>query len=276
MDVTAAAIKQLREETGAGFALCKQALSECDGDDAKAKEWLNVKGASAAQKKAGRATTEGAIAAAAGPERIALAEVLTETDFVAGNEAFRALADAVAAAVLAGAEDAGELDTAAVAGLQAAGGTVEELRAAAMLKIGENIQLGRAVVLAKAEPEATLHSYIHHNSKIGVVACVACGGDKEVGKNICLQIASMRPQVIAAEDFDAAALERVKQLFVDELADSGKPDAIKDKIAAGKLKKYLSEQVLLQQEYIKGDGSVAAYLDGHQARVLAFRALHIG
>lgn len=275
MEVTAAAIKQLREQTGAGFALCKQALSECGGDDAKAKEWLNVKGASAAAKKAGRETTEGAIAAAAGPERIALAEVLTETDFVAGNEAFRALADAVAAAVLAGAKDAGEVDTETVAGLQAEGGTVEELRAAAMLKIGENIQLGRAVVLAKAEPTATLHSYIHHNGKIGVVACVA-GGDDEVGKNICLQIASMRPQAIAAEDFDAAALERVKQLFIDELADSKKPDEIKEKIAAGKLKKYLSEQVLLQQEYIKGDGSVAAYLDGHKARVLAFRALHIG
>ena len=277
MEITAAAVKKLREETGAGFAQCKQALSECEGDFAKAKDWLSVKGASAAQKKAGRATTEGVVAVAEGQGRLALAEVLSETDFVAGNEVFQDFAAQVAAAVLAGAAD-GALEGAAVGALAADGGTVEQLREQAMLKIGENIQLGRAATIAQDGPDASLHWYVHHNRKIGVVARIACPAAKaaEVGKNVCMQIAAMAPQVVAEGDFDEAQLDRIKKLFADELAGSGKPPEIQEKIAAGKLRKYLADQVLLKQEYIMGDSSVEDYLAGHGAQALAFQALRIG
>ena len=268
MSVTAAKVKELREKSGAGFSLCKEALRQCDGDLDEASEWLRAKGASIAQKKSGRETTEGRIAFACNNNRGALVEVLTETDFVANNDTLRNFADLVARSVATSPDGSKKIGD-----ISHEGTTINEACQEITLKTGENIQLGRHKTL---DAKHNLHHYIHHNGKIGVMADISAPEGSQLGKDICMQIASMRPEVVDKDDFDAEQVLKLKKVFEAEMAQSGKDITILEKIITGKVNKYLSERALLLQDFVKDDKKkVRQHLMENDALVDSFAAIHI-
>lgn len=268
MSFPAARVKELRERTGAGFARCKEALEQSGGDLDAAAEWLQARGAQLAERKSGRETNEGRVSFAAAGNRGALVEVLTETDFVANNDSLREFAD-FAARAAAGMEDGG----APLSEASADGRTVEEARLDVLSKTGENIRLGRHETLTAS---GALHHYIHHNGKIGVMADVTGSDDPQLGKDICMQIASMRPEVVAPEDYDAGRLDSVKESFEREVAEGGKDPAVRERIVAGKLGKFVAGKALLKQDFIKDDRTkVEKHLRDNGAEVGGFAAIYL-
>ena len=274
MEIKASMVKQLRTETGAGFADCKVALSECEGDFDKAKEWLSIKGSATAEKKSNREVSEGIIASAGDTNRCVLVEVLCETDFVASNDSFKEFANNVATTILRSNTDKLELNSSDITALESNGANLETTRTDIIGKIGENIQIGNAVVLA-AQDDKQIYKYIHHTNKIGVIASVS-SANEELGKNICMQVASMRPTAIDVSDFDDDYLNSVKETFISEMKYSNKPAEIKEKIIQGKLNKHLADKALLKQGFIVNEKqTVEQYLKENNATVTDFKALYI-
>lgn len=267
MSFPASRVKELRERTGAGFSQCKEALERSGGDLGAAAEWLQARGAQLAERRSGRETGEGRVSFAASGSRGALVEVLTETDFVANNESLREFAD-FAARAAAGMEDGAELAEAS-----ADGRTVEDARLEVLSKTGENIVLGRHETLTAS---GALHHYIHHNGKIGVMADVTGSDDPQLGKDVCMQIASMRPEVVAPEDYDEALLDSVRKGFEREAAEGGKDPAVRERIVAGRLGKFVAGKALLKQDFIKDESTkVEGLLKENGAGVGGFAAIYL-
>ncbi len=264
MAVTAALIKELREITGAGMSDCKKALTESDANIEKAIEYLREKGLAAAAKKAGRIATEGLCAVKAiGDNVCVLAEVNSETDFVAKNADFITYVDEVLDQVAGSSntEIEGFLneqwnkDTAL---------TVAEALSQKIAVIGENITIRRFARLEKSA-DTNFVTYVHGGGKVAV--CVELVSEKasdaltECGKNICMQIAAMSPQFVNSSEIPAEFVEKETEILRQVVLNEGKPEAMVDKIVAGKLDKQLKGFCLLNQEYVKGDKeSVADYL----------------
>ena len=268
MSVPAVKVKELRDRSGAGFSLCKEALQNCDGDIEVAAEWLHARGAQIAEKKAGRQTSEGIVAFASSGNKGALVEILTETDFVANNEQLRDFAAFVAQA------SASAKDGISLAEISHEGRVVEEARQEISAKTGENIQFGHSRVLKASN---SLHHYVHHNAKIGVMADIDSPEGSQVGKDVCMQVAAMRPDVVTSSDFDESHLASVRESFEREVAQGGKNPDVQEKIVTGKLSKYVSERALLMQDFIKDDKvKVEQYLKDNNATVSSFTALYLG
>lgn len=270
MSITAAQVKELRERTGAGMMECKKALTETNGDMEAAIEFMRKSGLAKADKKADRVAAEGRIVMAfnADSTRAAIVEVNCETDFVSGGDQFGTFATAVADAVLANSPT----DDAALAGLAIAGGTIDEVRREMIAKIGENIGVRRFSVI-NAGGKLTSYS---HGSRIGVVVDLE-GGDDELGRDLAMHIAASNPQFLSANEVPGDILAKEKEILLAQVAESGKPADIIEKMVEGRLRKHLAEITLLGQPFVKDpDVTVEKLLAGKQARVLGFTRFEVG
>jgi elongation factor Ts len=270
MEITASAVKELRERSGAGMMECKKALTQNNGNMEAAVDWLRTQGLAKADKKATRVTAEGRMAFASNSQCAVIVELNCETDFVAKDENFVAFSNAVAQAALA----AKTADLEAIKNLSIDGETVENRRQALVAKIGENMQIRRAVLVEGS----TLGSYLH-GTRIGVVVSLN-GGDVELARGIAMHVAALQPQYLTMTDVPAEAYEREKQIAIDQAKDSGKPADIIAKMVEGKIRKTLGEQTLLGQVYAGPTGdnatTVEALLKQAKASVVSFVRYAVG
>jgi len=269
--ITTALIKELRERTGVGMMDCKKVLTETDGDIEAAIENLRKAGAAAAAKKAGRIAAEGAItqAQSADGSAVVLVEVNSETDFVAKDDGFKAFATSVAQAAV----DGNPADVAALNASNIGETTVEEARLALITKIGENIGVRRFERLDA--DGGTLGAYLH-GVKIGVIVKLE-GGNAELAKDVAMHIAASNPTCISADDMPAELLEKEKDIFIAQARESGKPDNIIEKMIEGRMKKFLKENTLLGQAFVKNpDQSVEQLLKAGDASIVGYSRLEVG
>jgi elongation factor Ts len=270
MAITAALVKELRDRTGLGMMECKKALTETDGDIEVAIDNLRKSGATKAAKKSANIAAEGAVhfASSADGKTALMLEVNSQTDFVARDANFTAFAKQVAEVALT----AAATDVAVIAGLPYGNGqTVEEARIDLVQKIGENIQVRRAVVV-QGDVVAT---YVH-GLKLGVVVAMT-GGDADLGRDVAMHIAASNPMVINPTDVPADILAREKEIYSSKARESGKPENIVEKMIEGSLKKYLAEVSLVEQAFVKDpDVKVADLLKKAGATVTAFVRLEVG
>ena len=271
-EITASLVKELRERTGAGMMECKKALTENNGDIDAAAEALRKSGAAKADKKADRIAAEGRIGVAQDGGKAVLVEVNSETDFVANDVNFKNFVQSVAQAALAsGAADVESLKNAKLPG----GETVEEARATAVQKLGENIQIRR---LAKVDGNNTVGAYVHTNGKIGVLVDLA-GGNAELASGLAMHIAAMNPPYNKAADVPADFVAKEKEIELAKMSekDKQKPAEILEKIISGKINKIVNEVTLYGQNYVlDSDKSVEAVLKAAGANVVGFTRLVVG
>lgn len=270
-EITASLVKDLRERTGAGMMECKKALTENNGDIDAAAEWLRKSGLAKADKKASRVTAEGRVAAAGNGGKAVLVEINSETDFVAKDGSFVALCDAIAAAALA--SDAADVEALKTAKL-ASGETVEEARAAAIAKLGENIQVRRMV---RVDGNNNVAAYVH-GGKIGVLVELT-GGDADLARGLAMHIAAMNPPHNKASDVPAEFVTKEKEIELAKMSekDKAKPAEILEKIISGKINKIINEVTLYGQPYVlDGDKTVEAVVKAAGADVLGFQRLVVG
>ncbi len=271
MAITAALVKELRERTGAGMMECKKALVETDGNVDTAIENMRKSGMARADKKAGRVAAEGLVSIKideAG-KFAAIVEVNCETDFVTKGDDFRNFVDAIAQCVLD--NKPADLD-ALLATTLADGVSVEDTRKNLIAKIGENMSVRRFEVI---ESKGQLASY-KHGERIGVVVNLE-GGDEALGKDIAMHIAASNPACVSEADVDPALIEKERDIFSAQAAESGKPAEIIEKMVGGRIKKYLKEVTLLGQPFVKDpDQIVAQLLDKAGASVAGFVRYQVG
>lgn len=260
-EITMELIKQLREKTSVGMMDCKNALNEANGDMDKAVEILRKKGAAVAAKRADNSTDHGIVAAhvTADHHTGALVEISCETDFAANTDALKNFINALANHITVNAD---ATDAAAVAGqkLTDSSFTVTEALEEVMSKISENTKIGRIARYA-TDNNGLVHAYIHPGATLGVLVEIAAQGDvsahaaklAQMARDFCMQIAVTNPLCVRSEELDPAIVNKEKALITEQLAASGKPAAMIEKITAGKLDKYYEEVCLLNQKFIKDD-----------------------
>ena len=262
-NITASMVKELREMTGAGMMECKKALAEAEGEMEKAVDVLRTRGLAAVAKKAGRATNEGTVMAIVNDACTtgAVVELNCETDFVGMNEKFKAYAEKIAKAALA----AKPADVDALKAAVIDGETVEEIVTDCIHVMGENTQLARvAVVDAQA-----VSAYIHGGGKIGVLVTFnvegidpASDAFQKCGRDIAMQVAALNPVSATREDVPADVAAHEMEIYKAQAAESGKPEAIQEKIALGRMDKFYKENCLAEQDFVKNpDLTVAQYAD---------------
>ncbi len=260
--VTAAMVKELRERTGLGMMDCKKALVETEGDMDQAIDNLRKSSGMKAAKKAGRIAADGLIEMKTDAGKGIMVEVNCETDFAAKDENFIGFAQAVSAALF----DSEDMD---VTELMASG--MEATREALVQKIGENCSVRRV-----ARYQGQVASYLHTNGKIGVLVNFE-GGDENLGKDLAMHIAAANPQVVSPDDAGADVLEKEREIYTAQAAESGKPPEIVAKMVEGRIKKYLAEISLTEQAFVKDtDQKISARLKQHAAKVLGFARFEVG
>jgi elongation factor Ts len=253
-EITAALVKQLRDQTGAGMMDCKKALSEAGGDLEEATDWLRKKGLAAAAKKAGRLTSEGLVGVRVEERQGAMVEINSETDFVARNETFQELVRAVAALAP---RAAGDLEALLRLQVPGSGRSVAEEITHAISVIGENINLRRTAALEV--DQGVVGSYVHSAlapglGKIGVVVGLRSTGDVEqlaaFGRQLAMHIAAAKPQAVGVDRLDPTLVQRERAIYAEQARASGKPDNIVDKMVDGRMRKFHEEVVLLEQAFV--------------------------
>ena len=240
--ITASMVAELRAKTDAPMMLCKKALTEADGDLAKAEEILRVKLGTKAAGAGSRVTAEGVIAAYVSGNVGAMIEVNCETDFVTKNDDFIAFANTLAKLVV----EKNPADVAALSALPLDGKTVDEVRLALVGKIGENMSIRR---FQRVENAGLAH-YLH-GTRIGVV--VQFEGDDTAAKDVAMHVAAMKPKALSAADVPAHLVETERSVATQKAAESGKPADIVAKMVEGSVQKYLKEVSLLNQSFVKND-----------------------
>jgi len=265
-EITAALVKELREQTGAGMMDCKKALVETSGDVEAAVDWLRTKGLSSAAKKAGRVASEGLVGVAVDGATGSLVEVNSETDFVARNEDFQKFVSTVARLALA---TGGDMEALKAADYPETGRTVADELTHLIATIGENMTLRR--VQALSVDAGTLASYVHNSlapglGKIGVL--VAIRSDAEdgkldaVGKQLAMHVAAAKPQAVDHDGLDPAVVAREREILAEQARASGKPEDIIEKMVEGRLRKFHEEACLLDQTFvIDGETKVAKVIE---------------
>jgi elongation factor Ts len=253
MAITAAMIKELRERTGAGMMDCKKALTEANGDMDAAIEGLRIKGAAAAEKKSGRIAAEGVIVSAQSDSASVMVEINCETDFVAKDSSFQDFSASIAQTVLEGLPEDNESLASA---LLENGSTVEAARQELITKIGENISIRR---FARLDADGGIVSCYLHGNRIGVLVKLS-GGSDALGRDIAMHIAASKPLCISEQEMDSNLLEKEKEIFVAQARDSGKPADIIEKMVGGRIKKFLKENTLLGQPFVKNPDQTVGQL----------------
>lgn len=269
-EITAGMVKELRERTDAPMMDCKKALTEADGDMARAEEILRVRFGNKASKAAGRVAAEGTvgISISADGKTGAMVEVNSETDFCAKNEDFLKFVNELAGVIAASNVN----DIEAVGALPMRGATVEETRAQLVGKIGENITPRRFV---RPVAQGKLASYVH-GSKIGVLVDLV-GGDDVLAKDIAMHIAAAKPKSLDASGIDASLIEAERRVAIEKAKEAGKPEAMLEKIAEGTVQKFLKEVTLLSQAFVKDDKlSIEQLLKSKGATVASFTMYTVG
>lgn len=269
--ITAAMVKELRVKTDAPMMECKKALTEADGDMARAEEILRVKLGNKASKAATRIAAEGVVSIyiAEDGKTGAIFEVNSETDFVAKNPEFQQMA-ADAARLVA---ENNPADIAALSAIDCGGQTLETVRTALVGKIGENMTFRR---FQRFEAQGKLHQYIHGGSKIGVLIDMV-GGSDELGHEIAMHIAAMKPKALDASGVAPELLATERRVAIEKAREAGKPEAMLERIAEGTVQKYLKEVTLLSQPFVKDDKkSVGELLKQNGATVSSFVLYVVG
>jgi elongation factor Ts len=269
--ITASMVAELRAKTDAPMMECKKALTEADGDMAKAEEILRVKLGNKAGKAASRVTAEGVIAATVGSHTGAMVEVNCETDFVSKNESFLAFAKGCATLVA----EENPADVAALSALPMSldgfGPTVEDVRRGLIGKIGENMTVRRFKRYAGG---GRLASYLH-GTRIGVI--VEFDGDEVAAKDVAMHVAAMKPKALTAAEVPAELVATERRVAEQKAAESGKPADIVAKMVEGAVQKYLKEVSLLDQPFVKNDKqTVAAMLKAANTTVKGFTLFVVG
>lgn len=272
MTITAAMVKELRERTGAGMMECKKALVETAGDIDAAAESLRKKGAAAADKKSSRIAAEGIIVIkqAADSKSASIVEVNCETDFVAKDASFAEFASKVADLVLADAP----ADVGALSSLDIGNGkSVEQARTELIGKIGENVSI-RRFRLARAGDGESISGYLHGN-RIGVLVNVS--GDPAVGRDVAMHIAASKPLSLSADDLSSDLIDKEKEIFKAQAESSGKPSEIVEKMINGRVNKFLKENTLMGQPFVKDpDLTVEKYLSSNNSSVSSMIRFEVG
>lgn len=271
-NITAAQVKELRERTGAGMMECKKALEVVKGNIELAIEELRKSGRTKADKKAGRIAAEGAIAITDNGKQAVMIEVNSETDFVARDSNFITFVRAVTETAL----ENNLQDVSALLSKPLKGDlshSVEEARLELVAKVGENVQIRRLVL---SNPSAVMVGTYLHGNRIGVIVELDAD-NKELARDIAMHIAASRPLVISPEDVSQDLVEKEKEIYTAQAANSGKPPEIIEKMVAGRLKKFLDEVSLVGQPFVKDpDVTVNNLLNKHRAKVLAFYRFEVG
>lgn len=268
MAISAQMVKELREKTGAGMMDCKKALVEVNGDMEKAVDWLRQKGMAKAEKKSGRATCEGLVTSLTSDDgkHVAMSALLCETDFVARDEQFKALAKRVTEAVLAHAPaDTVHLD-------KIVGDEMKQLIA----KVGENMQLGKFARHSQTNANEVIGQYIHANNKIGVLVFLEVANAENtdnpqvlaLAKNLAMQVAAANPMALDPTSLDPAAVAREREVYRQKAIEEGKTGALIDRIADGAVKKFEKEVCLLNQPYIRDDKKSVADIVAETAKAV--------
>ena len=275
MKITAADVKKLREITGVGMMDCKKALQEANGDLEAAVDILRKKGQKVAEKRAAREANEGLVAAALSSDgkKGALLELNCETDFVARNEDFGRLADALVRVAL----DQALASTDTLLRVEfAAGQTVEDALTEATGKIGEKIAVRRVAFLESAD--GRIVSYIHPGSRLGVLVEMYGNGQVEnAGTDVAMQVAAMNPIATTKDEVPESVQEKELEIARESARNEGKPDHIIDRIAQGKLERYFKDHVLVEQPFVKDSSmSVKAMLQRAEAGVRQFVRFALG
>lgn len=275
MAITAAMVKELRETTGAGMMDAKKALTETDGDMEAAIDWLRTKGLAKAAKKSGRVAAEGLVGVSVNDGKGVAIELNSETDFVAKNTDFQKLVRDIADVALTVGEDVEVLKQ-----TQLNGRTVGDVLTDAISRIGENMNLRRMHVLEGD----TIASYVHNAAaegmgKIGVLVSLNGPKDKaqEIGKQIAMHIAATSPASLSEADLDPALVEREKTVLTEQARESGKPDAVIEKMIEGRMNKYFEEVTLLGQKFVMNpDITVAQAAKDAGVEVTGFARVEVG
>jgi elongation factor Ts len=268
MNITADAVKQLRERTGAGMMECKKALVETKGDLDAAAELMRKTGLAKADKKATRVAAEGTVAIERSGSDATLVEVNCETDFVARSDEFQGFARDVALAALKAAPSSQE----ELLGASHGGSTLDERRRALIAKIGENIAVRRFVRVSSPGP---LGTYIH-GTRIGSVVALQ-GGDDALARDIAMHVAAANPAYIDAGDVPADQLDKEREILTEQTRGEKKPPDIIAKMVEGRLRKYLAEITLLGQPFVKDeDTTVEKLVKKAGAKVLMFARYEVG
>ena len=259
-DISAAMVKALREETGQGMMECKKALQEANGDVQAARDILRKKGLVKAEKKAERATGEGLIGIRTLSGAAVMVEARCETDFCARNDEFKAMM----AKLL-------DLASAAPAGPIEATDAMKDAVQHALAKIGENMSYARGIKIAAP----TIGTYLHHNNKVGVVIGIDGQMPEEILSGLCMHIAFSAPMGIRPEDVPAELVAHERKFAIEEAVASGKPQQIAEKMVEGKIRKFLAERALLEQNYVRDETKKVKEVLG-KATVTAFARFAVG
>lgn len=266
-------VKDLREKTGAGMMDCKKALVECDGDMAKAIDWLREKGIAKAAKKESRIAAEGLCQIITEGNTAVMVEVNAETDFVAKNEKFTSFVDYLAEQILK--NDVETVED--VLAIKDGDETINDKLVALVAKIGEKLSFRRFEKVTKNDDEV-FGTYKHLGGKIGTIV-VLKGANEEVAKDVAMQACAMSPVALTREEVPAEMVEKEKHFITEEVKQQaeGKPEAVIEKMVVGKLEKFFKEVVLVEQAFIKENKiSVAKYVEDNKGEVVSMNRFAVG
>jgi elongation factor Ts len=265
--MSAALVKELRERTGLGLLECKKALATAGGDVEKAIEELRKSSGMKAAKKAGRTAADGVVATRLADDGSygVVVEVNSETDFVARDENFLTFVNKVVDAAF----DSRQTDVAALMS-----GELEADREALVQKIGENIGVRRIVVVEAGD--GVVGAYVHGNNRIAVLVELK-GGDQDLARDVAMHVAAVNPQVVSPEDMPEEVVAKEKEIFTAQALESGKPAEIVEKMIGGRIKKFLAENSLVEQAFVKDpDVTVGKLVSGAGASVASFVRFEVG
>lgn len=269
-EITASMVKDLRDRTDAPMMDCKKALTEANGDSARAEEILRVRFGNKASKAAGRIAAEGIVIAHVAQDKKTgtLLEVNSETDFCAKNEDFLKYANELVTAI----NEKNPSNIEALTNLTMLSGNAEDIRAQLVGKIGENITPRRFI---RYQTNGQIVSYVH-SGRIGVLLDLH-GGDESLGKDLAMHIAANKPKALNASGIDAQLIEVEKRVAIEKAKEAGKPEAMLEKIAEGTVQKFLKEVTLLSQPFVKDDKiTIEQLLKSHNASINAFSIYSVG
>ena len=265
--MSAALVKELRERTGLGLLECKKALSEADGDIDAAIEALRKSSGMKAAKKAGRTAADGVVAIQTADDGsfAAMVEVNSETDFVARDENFLGFVQSVVGKAFG--ERIADVETLAA-------GETEDARQALVQKIGENISVRR--VMTHEASDGVVGGYVHGNNRIAVLVSLK-GGSDELARDVAMHVAAVNPQVVSPDDMPAEQVAKEREIYAAQAQDSGKPPEIVEKMIDGRIRKFLSENSLTEQAFVKDpDITVGKLVSAAGAEVLSFTRFEVG
>ncbi|WP_218813504.1 translation elongation factor Ts [Rickettsiella endosymbiont of Dermanyssus gallinae] len=270
--ITAALVQELRARTGAGMMDCKKALTAAEGNLDAAADAMRKSGQIQAEKKSGRIAAEGLIVIKSNAERSIILEVNCETDFVARDENFKQFVDAVTQLALDKHIDS--VETLLAASFPGTGESVETTRQNLIAKLGENIQI-RRLAFVDAKAGGVIGSYVH-TGRLGTIVQLQ-GGDEQLAKDLALHIIANNPLVVSADDVSNDVIAKEREIFTAQAQASGKPQAVIDKMIAGRITKFLNEVTLLGQPFIKDETmNVEKLLRESQAKVVGFVRFAVG